>query len=290
MEGNALDNNLQQYQFITVVTAKPSFTCPSPHTSDRPALGLPAQHVDLGFRGEKPTISLPLAHGFLSGKIIPFSARQGILATHVMSSIALTPPSAADVRLPSSSNALRLGAGLGCRDPDHIARWVAARNAGKAKLRCAAIARTTGRPCLGVPLKFADKCSVHCRGAVRIEVDKLRLEWLRKKLRRVFYNVRERALLEARVSRIERRALRWAWKTDPTVPGSTIALKSHDLERACAWLRDVAKVEPDALTPRSLDQCLWAAALRLSRRYDEETALLKVKRALQAEELWRSKT
>jgi hypothetical protein len=35
---------------------------------------------------------------------------------------------------------------------------------------------------------------------------------------------------------------------------------------------------------------LWAAALVLSRRYDEETALLKVKRALQAEELWRSKT
>ena len=32
---------------------------------------------------------------------------------------------------------------------------------------------------------------------------------------------------------------------------------------------------------------LWAAALRLSRRYVEETALLKVKRALQAEELWR---
>ena len=206
-----------------------------------------------------------------------------------MSSIALTPPSAADVRLPSSPNALRLGAGLGCRDPDHIARWVAARNAGKAKLRCAAIARTTGRPCLGVPLKFADKCSVHCRGAVRIEVDKLRLEWLRKKLRRVFYNVRERALLEARVSRIERRALRWAWKADPTVEGSTIALQAQDVARVYAWLRNVAGVEPDWLTARALDQCLWAAALRLSRRYDEETALLKVKRALQAEELWRSK-
>ena len=137
---------------------------------------------------------------------------------------------------------------------------------------------------------IADKCSIHCRGAERIEVDQLRLVWLQRKLRRRFFNVRERAALEAQVSKIKRRALRWWWKIDPTLPGSTIALESHDLARACAWLRDVAKVEPDTLTPRAFDQCLWAAALVLSRRYDEETALLKVKRALQAEELWRSKT
>jgi hypothetical protein len=35
---------------------------------------------------------------------------------------------------------------------------------------------------------------------------------------------------------------------------------------------------------------LVGRALVLSRRYDEGTALLKVKRALQAEELWRWKT
>ena len=62
------------------------------------------------------------------------------------------------------------------------------------------------------------------------------------------------------------------------------------MARVHAWLRDVAGVEPDWLTPRAFDQCLWAAALRLSRRYDEEAALLKVKRALQDEERWRSKT
>ena len=121
-------------------------------------------------------------------------------------------------------------------------------------------------------------------------MDKLRLEWLRKKLRRVFYNVRERALLEARVARIERRALRWAWKADPTVEGSTIALQAQDVARVYAWLRNVAGVEPDWLTARARDRCLWAGALRLSRRYDEEAALLKVKRALQDEELWGSKT
>jgi hypothetical protein len=59
-EGNALDDNIHNYQFVTAVTAKPSFICPSPQTSDRLALGLRAQRVDLGFRGEKPTISLPL--------------------------------------------------------------------------------------------------------------------------------------------------------------------------------------------------------------------------------------
>ncbi len=183
-----------------------------------------------------------------------------------------------------------LGPSLGCRDPDHIARWVAAMNAGKAKLHCKAIAMTTDAPCRKVPLKFADKCGIHCRGAERIKVDQLRLVWLQRKLRRRFFNVRERAALEAQVSKIKRRALRWWWKIDPTLSGSTIALEGHDLARACAWLRDVAKVEPDTLTPRAFDQCLWAAALVLGRRYDEETAFLKVKRALQAEELWRSKT
>ena len=134
-----------------------------------------------------------------------------------------------------------LGPSLGCRDPDHIARWMAAMNAGKAKLHCTAIAKATGAPCRKVPLKFADKCSIHCRGAERIEIDQLRLVWLQRKLRRRFFNIRERAALEAQVSKIKRRALRWWWKIDPTLSGSTIALERHDLARAWAWLRDVAK-------------------------------------------------
>jgi hypothetical protein len=183
-----------------------------------------------------------------------------------------------------------LGASLGSRDPEHIARWAAALNAGLAKRRCTALAKTTGQPCRKVALKFSSKCSIHCRGAERIEVDQLRPAWLRRKLRRRFFNLRERALLEAGVARIERRRLRWVWKTDPTLPGSTIALQPQDLARAEAWLRDIARIEPDWLTARARDRCLWAAALCLSRRYDEETAFLKVKRALQDEELWRSKT
>ena len=124
----------------------------------------------------------------------------------------------------------------------------------------ASYARTTGKPCQQVALKFADRCAIHCWGAERIDVDRLRLVWLRRKLRCRFSNVRERARLEARVARIERRQLRWVWRTDPTAEGSTLALQPHDLARVDAWLRDVAGIEPDWLTARARDQCLWAGA------------------------------
>jgi hypothetical protein len=67
-------------------------------------------------------------------------------------------------------------------------------------------------------------------------------------------------------------------------------LQAQDVARVNAWLRDVAGIDPALLTARAYDQCLWASALCLSHRYDEQTALLKVKKALQDEELWRAKT
>src|ERR1700722_11644540 len=70
-EGNALNNNAQQYQFITFATATPSVTYPSPHIRIALRLGSPAQHLHLGFPGERN--SLTLAHCFLGGKIIPSS-------------------------------------------------------------------------------------------------------------------------------------------------------------------------------------------------------------------------
>jgi hypothetical protein len=182
-----------------------------------------------------------------------------------------------------------LGRGLGCRDADHLARWAAALAAGRAKLRCSALNRKTGAPCRAIPLKFSDKCTVHCRGEERAKVDQLRLEWLRRSLRRSIGDV-ARANVQARIDKIERRRLRWAWKSDPTVPGATIALRPQDLARAESWLREIGGVEPESLTARARDECLWAAALCLSRRYDEGMALMKVKRALQVEEQWRTKT
>jgi hypothetical protein len=59
-KGNALDSYMQQYQFSTVMTVNPSFTGPSPRTSYRSAIGLPAQHLDLGFRGRETHNFAPL--------------------------------------------------------------------------------------------------------------------------------------------------------------------------------------------------------------------------------------
>jgi hypothetical protein len=184
-----------------------------------------------------------------------------------------------------------LGRGLGCRDADHLARWAAALAAGRAKLRCSAVTKTTGEPCRAIPLKFSDsRCTVHCVGAERVRVDQLRLAWLQRLLRRKSIGEVLRANVQARIDKIERRRLRHVWKLDPSISGSTIRLMPADHERACRWLRDVAGIDPSLLTARAYDQCLWASALCLSHRYDEETALLKVKKALQDEELWRAKT
>ena len=93
-----------------------------------------------------------------------------------------------------------LGSSLGCRDPDHIARLGRRheRRQGQTALHSD---RNDDRsaPCRRVPLKFAEPCSIHCRGAKRIEVDQLRLVWLQRKLRRNFFNVRERAARSASV-------------------------------------------------------------------------------------------
>jgi hypothetical protein len=58
---------------------------------------------------------------------------------------------------------------------------------------------------------------------------------------------------------------------DPTLPGSTIELGPHALQRVQRWLREGAGIDPEALTARALDRCLWAGALFLARRSTEAT-------------------
>jgi hypothetical protein len=185
-----------------------------------------------------------------------------------------------------------LGAHLGehfaSRDPHHLGRWRVALIAGLAQKRCVAIARSTGLRCRGIPLKFSTKCRCHCLGSERIEVDAKRLSWLERQLRRTG-NADARANVEARIARIERRRLRWVWRTDPTVEGATISLQPRDLERVHAWLRSVG-VDVDSLTARALDRCRWAGALNLARRTTEATALKSVAVALRDEQQWRAKT
>jgi len=183
-----------------------------------------------------------------------------------------------------------LGEHFASRDPAHIARWLAAMAAGRAKRQCIAIARSTGERCRRHSLKFSDKCTIHCVGAERIAVDEKRLEWLERRRLKNF-NGAQKARIDASIARIGRRRLRWAWGSmDPTLPGSTIELTPPDLQRVCEWLRSVAGVDPGALTARTLDRCTWAGALFLARRSTEATALKSVQIAMRDEERWRAKT
>jgi hypothetical protein len=182
-----------------------------------------------------------------------------------------------------------LGEHFASRDPAHIARWLEAMAAGRARRQCVAIARSTGERCRRHSLKFSDKCTIHCIGAERIAVDEKRLKWLERRRLKNF-NAAQKARIDASIARIVRRRLRWAWGSmDPTLPGSTIELTPPDLQRVCEWLRSVACVDPGALTARALDRCTWAAALFLARRPTEETALKSVKIAMRDEVRWRSK-
>jgi hypothetical protein len=182
-----------------------------------------------------------------------------------------------------------LGEHFASRDPAHIARWLAAMAAGRAKRQCVAIARSTGERCRRHSLKFSDKCTIHCVGAERIAVDEKRLKWLERRRLKNF-NGAQKARIDASIARIGRRRLRWAWRSmDPTLPGSTIQLERRDFQRVCEWLRSIAGVDFDALTARALDRCLWAGALFLARRSTEATALKSVRIALRDEQRWRSK-
>jgi hypothetical protein len=182
-----------------------------------------------------------------------------------------------------------LGVLFASHDAAHVARWLTAMAAGRARRRCVAIARSTGERCCRHSLKFSNKCTIHCIGAARIAIDEKRLKWLERRRLKNF-NAAQKARIEASIARIGRRRLRCAWRSmDPTLPGSTIELERRDLQRVCEWLRSVAGVDPYALTARALDRCTWAGALFLARRSTEATALKSVRIALRDEQLWRSK-
>jgi hypothetical protein len=187
-----------------------------------------------------------------------------------------------------SNHGAHLGEHFASRNRYHLDRWRAALMTGLAQKRCVAIARSTGLRCRGIPLKFSDKCRCHCLRSERIAVDAKRLPWLQRQLFRTG-NDDARANIEARIARIERRRLRWVWRTDPTVEGATISLKPRDCDRVQAWLQSVG-VDVDALTARALDRCRWAGALFLSKRTSEATGLKSVAVALRDERQWRAKT
>ena len=157
-----------------------------------------------------------------------------------------------------SQRSSHLGESFASKDPDHLRRWAEALAAGRAKLRCSAISRTTGKPCRAVPLKFADCCRCHLRGSKRAEVDALRLQWLQRRLPRTS-NAALKQTIESAIAGIERRRLQRVWRIDPTVEGVTITLAPRDRDRVLAWLKAVGRIEDfDALTARAQDRLLWA--------------------------------
>jgi hypothetical protein len=188
-----------------------------------------------------------------------------------------------------SERSSHLGEHFASKDPEHLRRWAEALAAGRAKLRCSAVARTTGKSCRAVPLKFADRCRCHLRGSKRAEVDALRLEWLQRRLPRTSNPALRQTIVSA-IAGIERRRLQRAWRIDPTVEGSTIALEPRARARVLAWLSAIGRIEDfDGLTARAQDRLLWAGGLCLAKRTTEATALKSAATALKDEARWRTK-
>ena len=114
-----------------------------------------------------------------------------------------------------------LGEHFASRDPAHIARWLEAMRAGRARRQCVAIARSTGEQCRRHSLKFSDKCTIHCIGAERIAVDEKRFEWLKRRRLKNFNAVasvdrRARNNAPAHVQRSSARAVKASASTPAT--------------------------------------------------------------------------
>lgn len=168
--------------------------------------------------------------------------------------------------------------------------WLRAMNEGRRRApKCAAIAGTTGRPCLQPRLTGSDKCRHHLRGKARDALDRVRLAAAVRKLKTTTNSI-ERRDAETTIRNIERRQLHRAWKLDPTLPGSTLALSADDEKRVRDWLREhhhidlynveMAGGEGRYMTPHCVDRLRWAAVMALAQRMDAETARRRVVAAL----------
>jgi hypothetical protein len=162
--------------------------------------------------------------------------------------------------------------------------WLAAMRAGRERApRCGAPTRAK-TPCALTRLTGADRCRHHLHGAARDAVDAARLLRAQKTLSRTT-NAHHRARAETTIAAVQRRQLHRAWKLDPTLPGSTLALPDHDEARVRAWLRYFHRIDLDQgthantahpITARAIDRLRWAATLFLSGRMDAERAARRV--------------
>ena len=165
--------------------------------------------------------------------------------------------------------------------------WLGAMRKGYAAApKCGAMTRAR-TPCELARLPGADRCHHHLRGTARDEVDVARLRRAQKLLSRTT-NAHHLARAEATIAAIARRQLHRAWKLDPTLPGSTLALPDNDEARVRAWLGDNHRIDLDQephpvhanadqlITARCIDRLRWAATLHLAGRMDAARAARRV--------------
>jgi hypothetical protein len=170
---------------------------------------------------------------------------------------------------------------LGSRDPEHIARWVAALAAGRdAAPRCLAPLRN-GCLCQRQRMRGAKRCPVHCKGAERDRVDAEAVARLRREAK--WDNAVGRHARN-RLENIERRRQNRAWLKDPTIQGRTVVLSLNDERRVKHYLKTTHGIDLDnecsatgfAFTPRAVDRLLWCGVHALSGHADFAAAAKRV--------------
>lgn len=137
-----------------------------------------------------------------------------------------------------STFAKNLGKHFASRDPQHIARWVNAQLAGRARApKCEAVSRTTGVKCCRVVLRGGRFCFAHARGEHAVNADRELAErnhFILFETRSTGKQRRKAALSMRRIARAE---VYRQWKLDPRFPEvDLLQLSETDETRVADWL------------------------------------------------------
>lgn len=138
------------------------------------------------------------------------------------------------------------------------------------------------------------RCSRHLTGPERIEVDRCGEARLRRWLTSA--NAIRRQKGEAGLAAASRRRLLEGWRTNPELPGRTLALTKVDELRVRNWLAAQGIALDDPLpqtghppTPRTQDRLRWIAARHLSGRADDRTARWELVKAVRDDARWQKR-
>jgi hypothetical protein len=165
--------------------------------------------------------------------------------------------------------------------------WMEALARGRAAAPKCGAKTQAGTPCQRLPMPGTPHCYLHLHGPARDAADARRAVAAEKLARSTNTILREQAL--ATLRNIARRQLHRAWKKDPTLPGSTLALDDHDEARVRRWLSDTHQVDLEnrplhanghPITARAIDRLRWAGTLALTKRITPEAAARRVFLAL----------